>query len=172
MKIAISGKIASGKTTTANLIKEYFPDAVVLSFAKRLKELASELLDYNENNKDRKKLQELGIAIRNIDKDAWIKSLDKRSKLYKNIIIDDLRMENEYKYVKEQGYIIIRLNVSKEMQIQRIKRLYPNNYEEHINRLNHITETELDNHNFDYVFNSDDIEQFINNIKEILNKII
>ena len=44
MKIALSGKICSGKTTTAEYIKRIIPEKIeIFSFAGRLKELATEL---------------------------------------------------------------------------------------------------------------------------------
>ena len=164
MKIAISGKCTSGKSTTAKLIKSLYKNMEILNFAGRLKELATELYNYDDNNKDRKLLLDFGNAIRTIDPLALINSLDKLANNLDSIIIDDLRLCNEYTYLKEKGYIIIRLNISTDVQLERLKRLYPKTWEEQAKRLNHFTETELDNHKFDYTFNSDNIEVLNNNI--------
>ena len=169
VKIALNGKIASGKTTTAKFIKDYFNDNYeIFNFAGRLKELATELFDFDPNNKDRKLLQDFGEAVRSIKKDAWIKSLHNRTKNLEFIIVDDMRTPDEFNYLKENGYILIRLNVSPEIQEKRIKELYPKNYKEHLERRNHFTETALDDFSFDYYINTDDKTKINKQILEII----
>ena len=56
-----------------------------------------------------------------------------------------MRFENEVKYLKEHGFVIIRLNVPDNIRIERIKSTYPNNYTEHIEGMNHNSENDIAN---------------------------
>ena len=171
MKIAFSGKIASGKSTTSLFISENIKKCEIVGFANRLKELTYELFNSDPNKKDRKLLQDFGLKIREVDPNAWVNALDKKIKDKENVIVDDLRFPNEFIYLKNKGFILIRLNISPEEQIKRIKLKYPENWEEHIQRINDKSETVLDNYNFDYNFCSDDTEKLNKIIKEKIKEI-
>jgi hypothetical protein len=62
----------------------------------------------------------------------------------KYVIIDGARYENEIMMLKENGFFLIKLNISYELQEKRIKNLYKNNYQEHIIKRNHTSETSVD----------------------------
>jgi len=170
LKIAISGKITSGKTTTALYIKNKSSEIVVVNFAGRMKELATELFGFDPTKKDRKLLQDFGSVVREIDENAWVNSLHERTKGMEKVVIDDLRLPNEYIYVKKQGYITIRLEVSKKTQEKRIKRLYKN-YTKHLERIDHYTETALDDYEFDYIIDANDETKINEQIDSILFKV-
>lgn len=169
VKIAFSGKMTSGKTTAATMVKNRIPDAKIISFAGKLKELAVDLFDMK--NKDRVLLQELGSKMREINKDVWLNYAIKESLKHRHIIIDDLRLENEYKALKNEGFIIVRLDVDKTTQIKRLKQLYPNSWEQQMNRLDHHTEIALDNYSFDYRVDSNKLGNVSKIIDEIITKI-
>lgn len=145
MKIAISGPMCSGKTTIANLICELNSDYSIYSFGGKIKELAKDLFDMNKT-KDRSLLINIANKMKDIDKDVWIKYILKECLNEKNSIIDDLRFENELEYLKKDEndlwYFIV-LQIPKEIRIQRIKELYPENYEDHIKNMNDISEKGL-----------------------------
>jgi len=164
MKIAITGKICSGKSTLANIIK-YRLNLEKYSFADNVKKYAKELFDMSY--KDRKLIQELAEKLKEIDNDIWIKQLDKNIKDKDNIIIDDLRFENEYNYLRSNKYFIIKLLIDKNQQIKRIKELYKENANEHIERLEHISELNIDKLDADLVINTNDI-----NIETLIEIII
>ena len=86
-------------------------------------------------------LQTIGTQFREIDNDVWIKYLI-NDKMY-NVIIDDLRYVNEAKLLKENGWFIIRLNISPQLQIKRIKKTYQK-WEEHVQNINHESELDID----------------------------
>lgn len=157
MKIAISGKICSGKSTLTDKLIEIYPNLIKKSFAGKIKELAIELFGMKE--KDRKLLQDIGTNLRLIDEDVWVKYVINTTN--DNVIIDDLRFENEAKLLKENNWILIRLNISDKLQRERIIKTYPDTYKEHFNNLNHESEMEiskldkyidldLDSENIDY----------------------
>ena len=164
MKIAITGKICSGKSTFANIIKDKLK-LNKYSFADNVKKYAKELFDMSY--KDRKLIQELAEKLKEIDNDIWIKQLDKNIKDKDNIIIDDLRFENEYNYLRSNKYFIIKLLIDKNQQIKRIKELYKENANEHIERLEHISELNIDKLDADLVINTNDI-----NIETLIEIII
>lgn len=175
MRIALSGKIASGKSTFAKqlqirLTRDTGNQTVILSFASRLKELATELFDYDEKkSKNRELLQEFGAAIRKIDTNAWIKSLNNRIKALDpktNVIIDDLRMVNEFHFCKTMGFKLVRLEIDPSIQRGRILALYT---PAHLERLNDVTETALDSfiNEFDVVFDTN--QYSLDSIMQLLN---
>lgn len=175
VKIAFCGKMTSGKTTSANIIKNHLKkngeNVVILSFADRLKELAIELFNMDPNKKDRKLLQNLGQTLREFDKNVWINVVvNKINNLDSDvhILIDDLRMPNEYEVLKQLGFIIVRLEVSKQTQIERLINLYPSNYIDHIEKLSHCTENSLDNYDMDHVIDCNDITMIKNKLKQLI----
>ena len=137
MRIAITGNICSGKTTLANKLSEHY-NLKIYSFASNVKKYATEIFDMKY--KDRKLIQDFAEKLKEIDNDIWIKLLDKEINGLDNIIIDDLRFQNELDYLKSQNFFIIKIKITKEEQIERIKKLYKDNYQEHIDRLEHISE--------------------------------
>ena len=47
---------------------------------------------------------------------------------------------NEYEALSKAGFKIIQLTLDPEIQKRRIKKVYPNNYQDHFNNTNHISE--------------------------------
>jgi cytidylate kinase len=175
MKIAISGKMCSGKSTLANMLIEYFQknnniNFIKYSFANGVYEIAKNI--FYMKNKDRKLLQQIGEKMREIDKDIWIKKTI--NDIHKNndnyVIIDDLRFINELEYIKKHNFFIIRLNISKDKQHSHLITTYPTTYQNHIDNLHNISEIDLDNlphNNFDIIINTDNYTSL-----EILNLIL
>ena len=164
MKIAITGKICSGKSTLANKLK----DKLKLekhSFADKVKKYATEIFEMEY--KDRKLIQDFAEKMKELDNNIWIKQLDKEIKDKTHIVIDDLRFENEYKYLKKNNYYIIKLVIDKNQQIKRIGDLYKDKAHEHLKRLEHISECNIDKLNADLTINTADVD-----IKTILETII
>jgi len=166
MKIAISGVMCSGKTTISNYLIEKY-NYKKFSFADDIKKYAVEIFDMK--NKDRKLLQNFGTKMKEIDDLIWIKRLDKKIKdIYDNIIIDDLRFQDEVIYLKSYNFKILKLDIDKNLQFERLKKTYPNDYISHYNCNNHESE-KLDNINYDYYylinnFTENNIYHFIDNI--------
>ena len=164
MRIAITGKMCSGKTYIADYLIEKY-NLTKFSFASEVKNIASEL--FNMENKDRKLLQTVADKMKDIDKDVWVKYTLKLIGEKQNVVIDDLRFKNELKYLRENGFITIRINISNEEQESRLSKKYPDTYNEHLSRRNHNSEIDIENLEVDYEFNSD--ENLINNINKLLN---
>ena len=141
MKIAICGKMCSGKTTLANHIMRSFPGYQKYSFAKRVKELCIELFDMK--GKDRDLLITFANSMREIDPNVWINQVLQETKGKDNCIIDDVRYQNEINALIKDGWKIIQLHIPYELQKKRIIKTYPDNYQEHLDKMNHISEQNL-----------------------------
>lgn len=124
-RIALSGKMCSGKTRTALQLVEDIPGMIRLNFAQGVYQIARDYFGMVE--KDRDLLQKIGQTVKSIDPDVWVKHLlreiDKNS--HCPVVIDDLRFPNELKALKERGFFLVRLEVSPDLQSQRIEELYP-----------------------------------------------
>lgn len=145
MKIAICGKMCSGKTTLAKKLMLDNPLLVHKSIASKVKAIAIELYGMKEEptKKDRWLLQQIGTRLREIDPDVWINAIVNSPD--EHVVVDDLRYENEARVLKEHGWVIIRLDVTPEEQRARIIRTYPDTYEKHLELLTHESEMQLDN---------------------------
>tara|TARA_B100001093_G_scaffold517323_1_gene598560 strand:- start:1505 stop:2029 length:525 start_codon:yes stop_codon:yes gene_type:complete len=155
MKLAITGKMCSGKSTISNyLIKN--KNFTRLGYGDFVKKYAKEIFDMKI--KDRKLLQDLGQKLKEIDPNVWVKLLEKKldsleKKGIDKIVVDDVRFPQEIKSLRQKGFIILKLNINEELQKKRIIRTYPDNYKLHLMRLNDISETLNSDFITDYEFN-------------------
>jgi len=138
MKIAITGKMCSGKSTLAQIICESNSNYIIYSFGQKVKEVAKDL--FNMKEKDRSLLTSIGSKMRDIDPEVWINYVINQSKDKSHSIVDDLRYQNEYEALHKNGYKIIQLVVDPVIQEERIKKVYPDNYQDHLDNRNHISE--------------------------------
>lgn len=179
MKIAISGKIGSGKDTVSDMFVNISNNQFIkTAFAKKVKQIVSILagveydLTLSQEGKNSyidifnctlgELLQKIGTDVMrdNFDKDVWIKALLADIDNNKNYIISDLRFKNEANILKQHGFILIRVN--------RI-----NNTVDTIRNREHESETNLDDYtDFDYIIeNNSTLEDLENKVKNILNEI-
>lgn len=140
MKIAITGKMCSGKTTLSNYLCQLEPRFQIFSFGKKVKEVASDLFNMDPLVKDRSLLTSVGQKMREIDSDVWVNYIMKQTEGINYCLIDDLRYQNEYEALVKNEFKIIQLNISDELQEKRIKNIYPLNYKDHLNNRNHASE--------------------------------
>jgi hypothetical protein len=194
-KIAISGPIASGKTTVltaivgelkcereafARPLKEFaeaaildtvMRDTVVARLLQRLfaqraslgiracqiyeslrHECSEELEAQREGKKARVFLQKLGSGFRELDVDVWAKDIIARTSDGRSYVVDDLRYENEARILRDNGWRLVRCDVSEKVRRRRIEKLY-GEYDDSI--LRHPSEIGLDDwDDWDYVINT------------------
>lgn len=130
-KIALSGKLHSGKDTVASLLKGYFPNQFAISFATPMKQTVkamvpevpmeylwgpSQLRDLiipGLNLTSRKILTDLGKIGRLWDPDFWINRTMTMCQSALNdhdyIVITDLRFKNEMAALKKNDYFLVRI---------------------------------------------------------------
>ena len=171
-KIAVTGKMCSGKTTLCNYLCQMEPRFQIFSFGKKVKEVASDLFQMDPLVKDRSLLINLGTKMREIDSNVWINYVIEQTKDIKYCLVDDLRYQNEYEALIKNGFQIIQLQISDELQEQRIKEIYPHNYQDHLKNINHLSEK----NEFQWINNGPDLvidsSQDRDKIKQIINEFI
>jgi len=140
MKIAITGKMCSGKTTLSNYLCQIEPRFQIFSFGKKVKQVASDLFGMDPSKKDRSLLTSIGQKMREIDPDVWINYVIREAKDVDYCLIDDLRYQNEYEALSKNGFKIIQLTITPDLQEKRIKEIYPENYKDHLKNRNHPSE--------------------------------
>tara|TARA_Y100000389_G_C17429868_1_gene501889 strand:- start:1196 stop:1741 length:546 start_codon:yes stop_codon:yes gene_type:complete len=172
MKIAISGNICSGKSTLANEIIERYSiyKWKKLSFAGKVKELATEL--FGMTVKDRNLLINLATKMRDIDQDVWVKALMKQIRKNDFVVVDDLRMMNEYFKMSENFDLVINLQNEKEITEDRVRTLYPNDWKVHLKAItDSYTENQvakLPEEYFDFVIINNDYTDLFKYLDERL----
>lgn len=169
--IAFCGKAGAGKTTCAEILRDDL-GYTRISFAQPLKEVACRIWGPSAAT-NREKLQKLGVAVREIDEDAWVRRLIDDafvagSETSKPFVNDDLRFENEYWALKEAGWVIVRVVADRP---QRVLRLRGNGKLQDESQLEHVSETALDHIEPDYVVhNQTDIFDLRDDIAAVLDK--
>ena len=139
MKIAVCGKMASGKTTLADWFVEHH-DFQKISLAAKVKSIAADL--FGMVHKDRRLLQQIGMKMREIREDVWIDYLINHEG--DNLIVDDVRFINEAEKLKAAGWTIVRINIDDELQKERLKITYPDDWEVHWNSRQDASEAQVD----------------------------
>ena len=117
--IAICGKMASGKTTLAHTLRDE-ANFEVMSLAGAVKRLGSDLFGMVE--KDRPLLQQIGMKMREIRPTVWIDYLvsqaDSVNESQYCVAVDDVRFVNEAKRFKDEGWILVKMDIGEELQIE------------------------------------------------------
>jgi len=170
VKIAISGKMCSGKSFCSKIIQQRYPQFQIFSFASKLKSVARDLFSdqfeivpgkeqtTSQMHKNRNLYVDVGQKMREIDPNVWTNYVLKETRGVNFAIIDDLRFKNEMDALKSDGWKLIRLNINRDQQIRRLKSTYINS-NEHIKGLDSETEKDLDDvldSNFDLVLNQEE----------------
>lgn len=183
MRLALIGKMFSGKTTAARYLVDTY-NFHHLSFGDGVKENAAAMLNafceeedlppnwtldtINANKANpivRHLLQFTGGEIgRQLigDEYMWIdKVLSKVGKIEAktpeaNIVIDDCRYENEYDVLKAAGFTIVRVQQSDLNRMTLMQKRYPNTWQA---VASHPSETSLDNHSTDAIINAATVKE-------------
>lgn len=130
MIIGIGGKMCSGKTLVTKYLYNnlFIHNCAVYNFADKLKYLTSDLFGILE--KDRSLLQNVGIKMREIDKDVWVNYVfrqfdpDVIKSLDEHYVIGDVRFKNEVDAVHANKGITIYIDRPFESRMLTYKSLY------------------------------------------------
>jgi dephospho-CoA kinase len=172
MRIAITGKMCSGKTTLCNYLCELEPRFEIFSFGRKVKDCATDLFGMNPLTKDRSLLISLGQKMREIDSEVWINYVIKQCSDKEFCLVDDLRYQNEYEALVKNGFKIIQLNISDDLQEKRIREIYPDNYEDHLSSRTHLSEKNNFEWSSDHPHLSIDSSEDVNEIQNTIKKFI
>ncbi|OAJ75191.1 hypothetical protein AYJ08_05905 [Brevibacillus sp. SKDU10] len=114
----------SGKDTVAAYLVEHY-DFIQYAFGDGIKRICRELFpeQFVDDKKPRALLQGVGQAMRAIDPDVWIKRTMREVYTAQgfDVVITDLRQPNEYARLYAEGYVIIRVNTSDDVRIDRMR---------------------------------------------------
>ncbi|WJX07947.1 hypothetical protein QTA68_11745 [Bacillus cereus] len=180
-KIAITGKARSGKTELSHYawmlygFKEFDFSAVLKDEFHRL------FPHIPRDPKPRAYYQKFGQWLREIDPDIWVKltmgkvheycfedSLNKVNHKPK-VLVNGVRQPNEYQRLKDEGFIIIRVNASDDLRIGRARNVGDVFTEAD---LGHETESHIDTFEVDYEINNDwNLVQLYNQFDVIMKDI-
>ncbi|HHT7127804.1 hypothetical protein [Bacillus cereus] len=163
-KIAITGKARSGKTELSHYawmlygFKEFDFSVVLKDEFHRL------FLHISRNPKPRAYYQKFGQWLREIDPDIWVKMTMGKVHEYcfedalnkvnhkPRVLVNGVRQPNEYQRLKEEGFVIIRVNASDDLRIGRARNAGDVFTEAD---LGHETESHIDSFEVDYEVNND-----------------
>jgi len=171
MKIAFVGKICSGKSTCCEYLKNWDIRFEITNFAKMVKWIAYNM--FFMKDKDRVLLQKIGTKMREIDKNVFVNCVIKDTKDSSFWLLDDARYPNEINALKDNGWHIVKLLISRDLQEKRLKHTYPDTYETHLARRDHESETSQDTiplDFFDMVIDVDN-EDVLDRIIELYSKL-
>ncbi|MBQ2409442.1 MAG: hypothetical protein II309_08425 [Bacilli bacterium] len=164
--IIISGKASSGKSLSANIIKENTNNTILLAYADYLKMYAKNISgwDGSEDTKPRELLQQLGVELikNNINENMLINRIIEDIKVYSYfydyIVITDARFPNEIESIKKEFDNVISVRINR--NIYNLDKKYQN----------HSTETGMDEYNnYDYVIdNNSDLKALEIKVMEVV----
>lgn len=163
--VAFIGKAGAGKSSAADWACEV-AGYMRWSFATPLKNIAEHLWG-TDARKDRDKLQRLGVAVREIQKDTWCTLLVDDLELASGpVAVDDCRFPNEYWALKSAGFKFIRITAEQDDRLDRLKLIGKDTTPE---QLEHVSETSLDDFAADYTIrNEDDKVSFLERVSNAL----
>lgn len=164
--IAFIGPMGCGKTTASVLLEEE-RGYERLGFASTIKAIAGILW----HTPTRAQLQELGVKVRDIDDDAWVRVclriVDEHAE--DRVTIDDCRFPNEYWGLKERGFVFVRINADED---SRYDRLVASGRIEDRAQMQHESEKYVADFAADYTIENDSTpEIFADRIRGVANTI-
>lgn len=150
--IALIGKAGAGKDTVAQVLIERFRLGYQrVALADPLKDIAS-ILWGPDARTDRTKLQQLGVKVREIEESTWvdlllrhIDRLQRESLRKQRFVVTDCRFPNEYRALREAGFLMIGVHAPRQLRIDRLRR---NGKLQDEAQLDHPSETALDGSEF------------------------
>ena len=170
LKIGITGKMGSGKSSLTKFLKEQ-ENCYVTSF--------SSVIRKTLNNLDliptRELMQATGDFFRDYDKLVWVRQLLKEVKdVTNNVIIEGIRYDFESNELASQGFKIIKVLANDEIRRKRIANRSNISIDDQTWSVwqNHPTEVHVDQIISDFTIdNNDSIKDLNQKILAILNKL-
>lgn len=155
MKVVLFGKMRSGKDTVGEmLINDYGFQR--FAFGDGIGEIITKYFPTAfDEGKPRHHYQFIGQQLRQLDKDVWIKYLlntveeaeNKTDSDEFHVVVCDGRQENEAERMRENGYVVIKVEADEDIRLARIKASGDTFNPE---QLYHETELQVDKINADF----------------------
>lgn len=178
MRIAICGKLRSGKDVLANeLIENYGFKG--FKFSSGITNIINDYFTEEaiKGRKMREHYQRIGQTLRGLDQNVWVNYTKSQIENYleqngsrSDILVSDLRQKNEYKFLKENGFIVIKVESDEDIRIGRAMAVRDTF---HNGALRHETELSVDLIPEDYLItNNGTLEEFKYAIEEVMIEIM
>lgn len=174
LRIGLSGKMASGKSLVAGYLVDKY-HFMELAFAARLKEIATEMFGFDVAKKDergRYVLQQFAQYMREIDPLVWVRYILKRVPDAGNVVISDVRFPNEFDTLKNLGFTMVRMTMSRATQERIVRAHYPG---VPLVMLDDYSERAVDDKPFDFTINNDSgvtIEQVFSQVDTMMGRLL
>lgn len=169
-RIAFAGCMGSGKTFAAQKTIKKFGFGKLLSLSAAIKKMVfgNNLFDNRDG------YQMIGTIGRAIDPEAWVKFISNQIQLLPpntNIVIDDIRYQNELIALKAMGFKIVYMDTPWDLRIKRIQTRYKDKqpaFNDFVRWFTHESEVQL-RHLPKEVFNTiiqteEGLNEFISNL--------
>ena len=178
-KIALTGKLRSGKDTVADMmIKDGFHQCKLSSgIAEIIQRYFSSDCSASDKAKLRNHYTTIGQALRGLHEDVWIdhtwKLINQKWKYLGGkdlpIIVTDVRQQNEADFFREKGFLIVKIEADEDIRIQRAKEK-DSDFDE--SELFHETELSVDNIKEDVlIINNGSLEELEEKVDNLLQLI-
>lgn len=116
LNISLSGRSGSGKTTIANYLASKYNFHVCKTGT--LCRDVSKLLFRSDSLEI---LQKVTDAMKDIDKDVWLKGALYNAPTDKSLVFDSMRFESDYIFLKNKGFVLLRVEASREVCFSRLR---------------------------------------------------
>lgn len=167
IRIALTGKLRSGKDTFANyLVYQGFSHH---KLSEGISDIVTTFLPEIAERKGKKRevYTTIGQTMRQLDPDVWIKYTWKHMPKHKNVVISDVRQKNEEEFLRSQGFTIVGIESYAKARYDRA--MFDKDFKK--SDLTHETENSVDDIVADYwVQNDGTIKQLYDRIDEVLRK--
>lgn len=113
--IALYGKSGSGKSTIAKVLVEEY-GYVQCKTGSACRKIAQDLF----GSESKELLNQLTIAMRKIDDEVWLRAALDGVEDGRPIVFDSMRFPEDYRYFKERGYSLWKVDAPVEIRAQRL----------------------------------------------------
>ena len=175
MKIALFGKLRAGKSSCIETFREVLSEKGLTSehieFGDPVKEVVEALYPKLKGVKDRDTYIRIGQHLRKLDEDIWVNCIVEKVKSSKCdvVFVGGTRQMNEYKALKDLGFIFIEIVADEEIRIQRC--IEAGDKFERSN-LNNPLEAVMKEFKSDYIIENNGTEKELKKrVREIIRKI-
>lgn len=171
-KVALTGKLRSGKDSAAfEFLKHgYHGYKLSMGITEIIQTYFSDEL--NSDKKLRNHYTTIGQSLRQLDDLVWVKRTwneierDHLLTNCENVIITDLRQKNEEEFLRNKGFVIVKVECADQLRIERSLSI---DKDFDLNQLVHETELSVDEITADYVIKNEGTLKDLKN--EVLNLI-
>lgn len=160
--IVLTGKMHAGKSTVRKYLTEIIGGYQHISFAQPLKDMCAELFP----NPTREHYQKFGMAVRDLDEDAWARLAASKAELINAtkgvpFVCDDCRFPNEVEFMRALPRRTVFVHVHAD-RATRLNRLRETGRFEDEAQLDAPSETALDDNTdyIDYIMDNENISRF------------